>query len=637
VIKINFWKIFFKPMKFNNLFAASLLIFFALSASAQEPQKPRAKFYRPSLTNVVVNSSSVAMPLVLEMRKIAPQSRFDHNAIDYGSLSITYPKIEDYVNKSGGIKGMLKEAKVAAENHKKDCQKTVINALTPTINKTVALWWGRDSKGNMSDALIQSRGKNTATDSDVIKDNASENSRLGEMGYELLSKSYIAVYEITDIKTMDQYYDEVDVKARARAEKAKKPFTPVKRTEEGWRIDYDMQVLKLEWTDSLQTIFWENFWVDESTSSDRAARVSAFERNNFPLTYVTEVSGLVTSTQSNDPNSYGAFNRRLSMEELLLRAAPDFQEDAIFQVSKQITDFRVRAPLFTIYPTTVKLGTKEGIYIEQRFYAYEQQLDKKGNKILKRKGVLRPTKIANNEGEATGESAASIFHQQGGKTLYQGMFVEMKEDYGFSATLALAPGFGLGAEINIPRLWKSAFKKSAPAFTSGLHIGAMFNLGGERNYEGVSDFQFVAKDTTIYVASNEKADVQAGAIALGAYIGKEIYPFKKGKFYLYPQIGIMASSLTINSISYKNKNYESTYSESTSDSENESGSSSATGNSSGYAKAGVSLACGLGLHLSPLISLYATPTFVTGSYEPALPNGMKTSPVTVFGGIRFKI
>ena len=90
-------------------------------------------------------------------------------------------------------------------------------------NKAVAKWWCRDAKGNMSDSLVNFRGMNTATDADVIKDNASENARRAELGYELLNKSYFAVYEISSLKTMNQVYDEQDAAARKLAEKTKKP------------------------------------------------------------------------------------------------------------------------------------------------------------------------------------------------------------------------------------------------------------------------------------------------------------------------------------------------------------------------------------------------------------------------------
>ncbi|MFM7098893.1 MAG: deoxyribodipyrimidine photo-lyase, partial [Gemmataceae bacterium] len=193
------------------------------------------------------------------------------------------------------------------------------NNITFQRDKAVAKWWSRDKNGNMNDSLVNYRGENTATDTEVKTDQASENSRTANLGYELLKKSYIAVYEISNLRTMTEVYDAMDAARKKTAEKTKKPFTPVERKEEGWYIDYNMYVLKLDWTDSLQQMFWNDFWVDSNTKDKRSERIKNFDKNIFPLEFVTTVSGLVISTQSNNPDDYGPLKgKRLSMEELLV-------------------------------------------------------------------------------------------------------------------------------------------------------------------------------------------------------------------------------------------------------------------------------------------------------------------------------
>jgi opacity protein-like surface antigen len=614
------------------LIVACLLIVSFCSAQEPATKAPQTKFFRPALTNVVLNSIPDAEPLVREMKKIKPQPRFDDHSLEYGDLSVNFPKIEDIIKEITTL-NPFKALKEADAKHQAACAEILINTLKPAANKAVAKWWCRDAKGNMSDSLVNFRGMNTATDADVIKDNASENARRAELGYELLNKSYFAVYEISSLKTMNQVYDEQDAAARKLAEKTKKPFTPVERKLEGWQIEYNLHILKIDWTDSLQTTFFDNYWVDASTTENRSSKVSSFDKNVFPMNFVTKVSGILMSTQSNNPDDYGPLRKRLSMEELLLQTAPDFQEDGIFKASKLINDFRSKAPLFTIYPTTAKLGTKEGIYIDQRFYAYELQLDKKGNKVAKRKGVVRPTKIMNNDGLASGDSPASNFKQQGGKELYSGMFIEMKEDYGVNASFLIKStgGAGVGLELNLPRIWKMALHKSAPSILSGVHLGVYVAMGSE-TFKDITNFSFQDSAGVQYnVPEALKAEVSASVMDLGGYFGKEIYPLKKGNFYLYPQVGIAATMLSYTKVKINETGQEfELVSESSSDSE------TAEESINDFFKAGINAGLGIGMHFGPRLSVIATPTMVLGSWDREFPTGVEVSPFAVYSGLRFK-
>lgn len=587
------------------------LFVFCQSLTFAQP-KNMAKFYRPSMSNVVMNTIGDGQLLVEEMKKVKPQKRFDDHSLSYESLEVQFPSLEDELKKnSGKIRGAIKEIQAATERHEKACQNVLMESLNPLANQAIAIWWTRDENGNMTDALLQKRGLNTATDADVIKDKASANSRLGDLGYELISRSYFTVYELSRIRTMEEVYNEMDTKAQKRAEKQGKSYTPVRRREEGYVIDYNAYIIKIDWNDSVQSAFWEYLWLDENTSEDRSSRKSFFTNTNFPLKFVAKVSGVVRSTQSNDPSKYGAFRKRLTMRELLLRSAPDFQEDAMFKASKLIEDFRLRSPLYTIYPTTIKLGSKEGVYIDQRFFAYQFEVNKKGEKKAKRVGVLRPTKIAENDGLATGQSLASKFKQQGGRKLYSGMFVEMKEDRGYSATIGFG---GISCDISVSRLWKKTFKKSAPRLFTGLHLSALIQ-NSDRVFENPSNY---------FVGTIQPYQVKASDQFLGVMLGKEIYPFNKGKFYLYPQVGIGSVTRTF---THEKLTKELEYTELL--------------NGDVYSKAGMVGAIGLGFHLNPWFSVITTVSYGHGQFTDsagsAISGGVGANPMFLSGGLRIKI
>ena len=203
----------------------------------------------------------------------------------------------------------------------------------------------------------------------MIADKASSAGRIEMMGALLINKTYAIVYTFSNVKTMEEVYDAMDaVGART------KNYKPVKRTQEGYQMEYLAYLYKLNYNDSVSAIFDNNYW----TSSDQHNRekAQAWESATFPMNFILSVSGSVSSTQSNDPNSaIYKLVRRKSMEELLQDMPPEIQDDAITKFSKKVEDFKVKAPVFQETPLSAKLGTKEGLYRDERFYIYEIELD----------------------------------------------------------------------------------------------------------------------------------------------------------------------------------------------------------------------------------------------------------------------
>jgi len=226
------------------------------------------------------------------------------------------------------------------------------------------------------------------------------------------------------------------------------------------------------------------------------------------------------------------------MDELLLELAQPMQDEMVFAGGRKIEDFKMRAPIFQESPILVKLGTKEGLYYDERFFVYEIQADEQGNQTKKRQGVVRVSNIAENSIIAKGESPASKFRQQGGKKLYQGTLVELKEDFGLGVNLGygvddFAGGIQIGVEARIPSLLKE--KKSWGKYLRGLYLNAGLN------------FKSLAEEQ-IFTNESDSTKYSGSALSLGASISRETYLFGKGNIYLMPEIGGGLLSVTINDI-----------------------------------------------------------------------------------------
>lgn len=356
----------------KKILVGVFMLFVFWGASAQDVEKKvETKFYRPSITYLFVQSDENKSMMVLnKMKEIEIEKKFDDHRIDFQFLKL--PKYPNAPGENATLDDKLKYNKAYAEVdsiRKIQIYKFVLASSNPIMGK----WFGRDDSGNMTFDLIGQRGLNTATDADAVAAKASQIDNREMLGEKLIDKTYILLWDITSVLTMEQVYDARDAKGRG-----KEGYKPVERTEEGYVVSYTVKAFKLDFNDSVAAVFYNDLWVD-SNSSDRN-KVSNWANSTFPVNQVAFSSGTVQATQPKDPNHIRyKTQKKKSMDELLLETPSKIQADATFNLSKKIEDFRVKAPIYQTKPLSAKLGTKEGLYFEQRFFVYEIVLDKDGN------------------------------------------------------------------------------------------------------------------------------------------------------------------------------------------------------------------------------------------------------------------
>jgi hypothetical protein len=505
---------------------------FAQQATGEQNVASKFNFARPSLTEIYFIGGLQKDELIYEsfksLGKLANE-RADHN-------NLGFPKI------TGDI-----------DPDKEGYDSYVKQNIQKYVNNIVSMWWSRDSKGNMSDALVKQRGDYTATDGQVTMDKAAQISRLGEMGYKLIEKSYILVYDIVSVKTMEQEYDERDANNKKKVEannkkiqeqnkklkSGEKPkelqkFVPVKRIQQGWIIDYKCSMYKLLWNSEIQDDFFNNMWVDELTIDNRSSKIQMFNSKNFSFvsvkswTNTTKITELKKETDVVNPQI---------MTKLLSQTGYTVQYEAMHKIQKTIDDFILRANIFSAYPILVKLGSKEALRKESRYYVYDMVENKKGQNKKKRVGWTYVTKVVNNSMVANGQLPTSKMQQHGGKKLYSGMLLEEHDDWGASVTLGsnfgnqFYNGFNLGLEFNTSKLIH---------LTPGLYLGANIYVGSSSGVN-VGSLDYFTTDSTKYDISR---------FGLNVTLGKEFYLTKRGGFYLYPQVGFGIASMTIKNTPY---------------------------------------------------------------------------------------
>ena len=632
----------------NKIIFTSLVIinlFYSLTFA-----QVQTKFFRPSITTTFIKPASNEIAKVYDGFATLPmEGRFDNRSVNSNMLNITIPprpempKIENPL----GAKRAIEDYKRSLKDWDNAVSKSISSSISPIGKEVFGNMFSRTSDGNMSWDKLMEAANYSATDNQALSAKESKNSanEMEAIANELVKRSYYVVYDIKSIKTYEQVYNDLDASLKALSIKTKKPFKPTPRTQEGWQIDFNYFIYKLVWDDATVNDFGDKAWLDASTTdpAERSKKITAFENYEFKFELALSGGSTADASQSNNPEVYKNSKlfkiERKSMDQLLAELPSSMQDVMVFKGGREIEDFKMRAPIFQEKPITVKLGTKEGLYYDERFFVYEMEQDKEGKTVKKRRGVLRTSNIADNSMIATGASPASKFRQQGGKKLYQGTLVELYEDYGYGFSI----GYGLldnfiggatvSAEVRIPRLFKGSGKLNKYLRGLYLNVNASYNplMTGTQLYDNK---EFLGFYDNVEGLEQGKYDFQC--ISYGGSLSRETYFTRKGNLYLMPEIG--GGLFTADA-----KDYE--YFD-TNDSEVKKGTLTASG-------IYVNGSLGLGYHFTPMISFFVKggfcmklgdPTWKVEDDEIDLSNlkysddfkTIKGISIPVFAGLRFR-
>jgi len=369
--------------------------------------------------------------------------------------------IQDLKNATSGIivpskfdDNLIQKRYVSAGSNNAAIVNSLIKQGIP--NDILSKWFSRKENGEFDMSVIHQRGMYNATDDEVIKASASKIgiARLKDAGESLINGSYILVLEFSNIQDVQKKYDQQDKEQKQLAEKNNTTFEPVKRRRNGWEGDVKAYLYKMTFNDSLMGVFYNDLWMYEDDSPEiKAAKKSRFDQTQFPLVSVIEVYGAADGSQYNKGEIL-APPVQLTRDQLFQKMINTGLSSVIFSIERKREEFRVKSPLYGTNPLKAKIGKKEGLYTEQRFFVLEFEQNGKGEIAPKRKGVVRTKKVVDNKEVATGQSEKfSTFYQVAGRGLMEGMLMQQRNDFGLG--ISGGTSFGemgggyLKAEANI--------------------------------------------------------------------------------------------------------------------------------------------------------------------------------------------
>lgn len=298
--------------------------------------------------------------------------------------------------------------------------------------EVIAHLYNRQPSGCMNAEVINRRAAYNKTDREynIIQATAKKGSGMQEGGEQLIANSYIAVYDYDHI----QYVQE----------------KPDKEGNEGdfvWKAKGSLNLFRLVWTDELRTRFYEECWMDEETpEEEQEALRQRFLQFEVPVELVTRLESDFSKNTGIREFRKKSRKEQKGQTEAELRAAA-FHElistglhSLTSELEKVYEAFHVKSGVYDVKPLRAKIGRKEGVRTDLRFFMYEYAL-KNGEKQRVRKGVIRATnKISDNRKISDGEATPTEFYQIAGKAAQPGWELEEKKSLGIN----LQAGYQMG-------------------------------------------------------------------------------------------------------------------------------------------------------------------------------------------------
>lgn len=348
--------------------------------------------------------------------------------------------------------------------------------------KILAAWFNRQADGSFNVDVLKERGLFNANDNDFMVASASKRgeSSLMDMGMGLVDQSYVLAFDFKDNMTMTQYYDKNETAAE-------------NRVMNGFRTTANSYLFKLNFNDSVAAVFFQDYWFGPNDANAEAKK-AAFENATFPFVFVSKQHNDVSSTQYNEGQKLAPKVQK-TKDELLEQLVNSELEAVMTDIENQKQEFRVKAMVSSVHPISAKIGKKEGLKFDHRYFVLENRTRGNGTLYSKRVAVVKSMKIADNQKVTTGQTDASEFYQiAGGKVDNYGMFLEQHNDVGLNLalgyTLSGLTGYTGRAEYYISKAFGGMVKpgKSGKALTSWkIYVEGGYDL--QKDYTvAISDF-----------------------------------------------------------------------------------------------------------------------------------------------------
>lgn len=499
-----------------EVFGFAILLLFTFPLYGQKVDNMKRDYARNSVTMLVLDyGDSPYMEYFKQSGRLKIPDKFDDNNLNFTLLKADFTR-DAMVNKtnSSSIGISIGAKNLLSTSFVEPLIKLVKESKIP--NAIIAKEFNRQTDGSFNMDVIAQRGMYNADEADYSRSQATmrKDDALRDAGELLLNNSYILVLDYIKIQTMTEIYNAMDAVNK----------TPVKRTQNGYKSSGIAYLYRIDLNDSVYNNFLQTMWVDASTDAKlRQERVDLFNQTIFPLERVSIFNFDAEALQYNADQGVLAPKVQKSPEQLFDEMVNNSEKNVITSIEKLNSKFRVTAQITQTHPIGVKIGSKEGLKVDQRYFVYEQEMVNGIEKSV-RKGVIRSKFVSENRtfiSDSKGKVDPSLFYQTAGKKIHEMvMFVEQKNDLGLGLCVGFIGGGQSGVNLSLEYNILSLFNRKSGLTAFRLYLEGGLNYS---SFEAPSLVYYYSKDPFLFY------HFEGG-------LSKDFYFFRN--FHIGPFIGI---------------------------------------------------------------------------------------------------
>ena len=318
-------------------------------------------------------------------------------------------------------------------------------------NELVAKWFNRnDSTGycnmeliyrrgiegasteNMEMSELTKRGKSILMDSgtdligntfvlahDVIYIDKGERNKKVSEGMKIFGEILQGVGEIMASSTGDNRYNELGKSVNDLS----RSTADIVDDYEGFRVKIQTHLYKLNWQQSDNDFFYENYYLDENYYDE--AKYHAWNDANYTLTYIGTQEAICGQT---------VMVGRYDLSQLIKIVMYRTMDESIVKLQKNYEEFRIKEPIYSIDENgyvVAKIGLKEGVNANSKYEVLETVESSDGTMRYKKVGALVPVEgmiwdnryMALEDGAPNSELEGTYFKVTNGRDLYPGLLI----------------------------------------------------------------------------------------------------------------------------------------------------------------------------------------------------------------------
>lgn len=293
----------------------------------------------------------------------------------------------------------------------------------------ISFWYNRTEDGLMDMELIHERGMMNATVEEVMRNQVTTrgNWALMDYGNRLIEKSYIIVMDFRELARVDT------------------------ETYSGFSGNVRTSLFRINLSEDERGQIYDAWVLPEDSQDEAAAKRALFDEIDPEIEYITSVSTIANAHNYKEHTLLGRITAERSDEALIASLVQRAYDQTLTELERRYDDFNVITPLHSTRPLAARIGKKEGLSVDQRFFVYEHRYNPSTQEIVEHKrGVIRAGRdITDNRDIASADMVPSRFYQVSGRRLHEGYILQQRNDFGLDLRFDYSTGEmgGVTAEL----------------------------------------------------------------------------------------------------------------------------------------------------------------------------------------------